>query len=245
MRMCVVLAVSLFAAGFVDASDVPDATKIRPAMLVWSIGVNREQDPSPMIETITAATLDGRPTWRITHYDENPVDARTNAFDLYDLDRATLAPIRSVMRGEAFELELAFAKDEVALRRVQADSFRFERIALKGRVEGEGPGLSAFVGGLPLASGFTHRYHSVDRWNGVGDARVRPMTLSVIGQKRIETRFGPQNAWEVLIEPDDKTFRIRTHVRMSAPHYPYRVEYGRGAFTLVSEVTTMAFEDHK
>ncbi|MGH9163060.1 MAG: hypothetical protein ACRD2X_24115 [Vicinamibacteraceae bacterium] len=220
-----------------------DPGQVRSGMLVWQIGVNSKDGPSAMIETISRATYQGESTWRVTHYDQDPASTTVNSFDLYDLDRETLAPIRSVMRNEAFDLDLRFTPREVTLRRVAKDGGKLdERIVLKTAVQGEGPGLRLLTASLPLRPGLKFRYQQVDRWGGKGDSRVKPMTLSVVRHTRVETSFGDRDALEVVIEPDDKSFRIRSHVRAKLPYYPFDMEYVRGTTTLLSEVTAVAFE---
>lgn len=93
---------------------VVNPSQIRPAMLTWRIGTNRPAGPSLVIETVTPTTYENSATWRVTHYIADP--AHSDDFDLYDVDRQTLAPIRSVMRNASFRLELLFRPKEASLR---------------------------------------------------------------------------------------------------------------------------------
>ncbi len=219
--------------------------QIRPAMLVWRIGTNEPGGATGMIEAVTRATFKNRPTWRVTHYADDPAASPTNDFDLYDVDAETLVPLRSVMRNPGLSLDLDFTRDEVTIRRVDDTGTTVERIALSTPVMPEGPGLRVFVASLPLKRGYEARFHSVDRWSGKESSRVKPMTLTVTGRTSVSTPMGSRDAFEVLVRPDDGSFRIVQRVRVEPPHYPFWMEYVRGTTTLVSDVTAMAIESQR
>jgi hypothetical protein len=42
-----------------------------------------------------------------------------------------------------------------------------------------------------------------------------------------DTSLGRRDIYEVLIRPDDDSFRIREKVLVQSPHFPVRVEYTR------------------
>ncbi len=211
-------------------------------MLVWRIGTTDPAGPSGMIEAVTRATFRNRPTWRVTHYADDPAASPTNDFDLYDVDVETLVPMRSVMRNPGLSLDLDFTRAEVTLRRVDDSGTTTERIPLEGPVMPEGPGLRVFVASLPLKPDYAARFSSVDRWSGKEATRVKPMTVTVTGRRSVATPMGTREVFEVLIRPDDGSFRIAQRVRVEPPHYPFWMEYVRGTTTLVSEVTAMAIE---
>src|SRR5438067_909678 len=72
------------------------AAGLRPAMLVWEVGIGQPK-PSYLVEVITPATYKERKTWRITHYPHDPTASTFNEYDLYELDRDTLAPVMRVV----------------------------------------------------------------------------------------------------------------------------------------------------
>jgi hypothetical protein len=195
-----------------------------------------------MIEAITRATFHNRPTWRVTHYADDPAASPTNDFDLYDVDVETLAPLRSVMRNPELSLDLDFTNEEVTLRKKDETGTSTERIPLKTSVMPEGPGLRVFVASLPLKPGYAARFYSVDWWSGKEATRVKTMNLAVTGRRTVDTPMGRRDVFEVLIRPDDASFRIAQRVRVEPPHYPFWMEYVRGTTTLVSDVTVMAIE---
>lgn len=232
---------ALFAAalGFGGGCRVNPAS-IQPAMLQWQIGVGRATPPYEMVETITAVAHGDRQLWRVTHYASDPTGEDGAGFDLCEVDAATLAPVRSVMHNRVFQLSLAFAPDHVVLRRVEGETAE-ERIQLQGDVKPEGPGLTVFVGGLPLAPGYSTRFTIVDRWAGTMGERLRAMTLSVTDEGSVETALGLRDAYGVVIQADDGSSYIRQLVRSTPPYYPYRTEYRRGAAVTMSRVTAMVF----
>jgi hypothetical protein len=213
--------------------------QVKPAMLVWSIGTNQPDGPTRMVETVTRATFEGRSTWRITHYPHDAAATTSAEFDTYDVDAETLAPIRNIMRNPDFELTLNFGKDQVELRRVAGTTTSVELIHLGTAVAPEGPGSTVIIGSLPLREGYKRRYHVVDRWDGTEEGRVKPMSLTVVEREWVKSAIGRQDAFRILIEPDDKSFQIIEYVRAQPPHYPLSVEYIRGTDKLSSEVTAL------
>lgn len=207
---------SSLAAGGVD--HPADAKLIRPSMLVWATG---------LVETITPAVLNGRKTWRITHYPQDPADTRINDYDLYDLDRDTLAPVRSVRSTDEYRLELLFSNGKVVLHRSTHQDKATEDIPLTTEVQAEGPGLDVFVAGLPLTVGYKLRYAMVDRWGGHGTTRVKPMTLSVSSRTTEISVLGKHDVYKLAIWPDDNSFRIDEKVLADGPHFPLWVKYTR------------------
>lgn len=209
-------------------AHIAGSNQLHPAMILWNTGV---------VETITPASLDGRKTWRITHYPQDPVESDTNDYDLYDLDQSTFAPLRSVMNNEHSHLELLFAEKEVTFRQTRGKETVTEQIPLSGPVQPEGPGLDVFVARLPLAVGYKTQYAIVDRWGGHGRTRVKAMTLSVSSQFHRNTALGSLEVYDVLIRPDDGSFQITEQVFARGPHFPVRVEYRReGKMYPASEV---------
>jgi hypothetical protein len=192
--------------------------QIGPTMILWNTG---------LVETITPASLEGRKTWRITHYPQDPVDSKTNDYDLYDLDQSTFAPLRSIVNNDDSHLELVFAEKEVTLRQTRDKETVTEQIPLAGPVQPEGPGLDIFVARLPLAVGYKTHYAIVDRWGGHGSTRVKAMTLSVANQFQKNTPLGMRDVYDVLIRPDDGSFQISEQVFARGPHFPVRVQYTR------------------
>ena len=192
--------------------------EIHPTMILWKTG---------LVETITPATLGDRNTWRVAHYPQDPSESKTNDYDLYDLDRTTFAPLRSLMNSEDRHLELIFSQKEVVVHQTSGRDTSEETISLSGPVQPEGPGLDVFVARLPLVVGYQTQYAIVDRWSGHGSARVKPVTLSVLKSITKDTAMGKLELYELLIRPNDGSFQVREQVLARSPHFPVRVEYTR------------------
>ena len=225
-----VLAVTINTAG--DTTHPPSSKQVRAAMILWAGG---------LVETITPATLEGRKTWRVTHYPQDPTETNVNDYDLYDLDRETLAPVRSIRNTEEYRLEIVFGEKEVVLRKITGKNTETETIPLHSPVQAEGPGLDVFVAGLPLLPKYKIRYAVIDRWGGHGSGRAKPVTLSVLNRSTGETPLGKRAIYDILIRAEDDSFQIKEKVLAENPHYPVRVEYTRDGKTYpASEVVSMA-----
>jgi hypothetical protein len=217
--------------------------KLRPAMLLWNVGLSDPGGPSQLVETITPSTWQGRKTWRVTHYSQDPVSSKVNDYDLYDLDRESLDPLRSVSNREDGYLELLFSKSGVAIRSKIAGADWAEHVDLHGAVKAEGPGLTALVATLPLSLGYKLSYEIVDRWSGRDNSRLKKMTMGVTSRGVIETAMGKRDSFEVVIRPEDRSFEIRESVLAEGLHWPVRMTYIRGSAKVNSEVLAITVSE--
>ncbi len=218
-------------------------TELRPAMLVWNVGMDDAGGPSHMVETITASQWEGHETWRVTHYPQDPANSNINDYDIYDLDRRSLAPLRSVSNREDGYLELRFSKSGVAIHAKTAGADRSEQVDLHTAVRPEGPGLTAFVATLPLMVGYKLNYELVDRWSGHGNARIKKMMLEVKSRAVMGTAMGNNDSYELSIHPADRSFEITESVLAQGLHWPLRMTYVRGATRANSEVLAIAVSE--
>jgi hypothetical protein len=143
--------------------------RLRPAMLVWSTGIDDPKGPERMIETVTAAVASGQAIWRVTHYPQDPSSTNTDDYDLYELDRVTLAPLRSVWRSGESQLEVRFCSGESTVR--TGPGLELEKVAVNGIVAPERPGLTA-PGCQPSAS--RRVCGSIPHHRPVGWTRLQP-----------------------------------------------------------------------
>lgn len=223
-----------------DAARGLKPDSVRPALLVWDIGTNRATGATRYLEAVTRVTDENRPLWRITHYPQDIVATQAVEFDLYDVDAATLTPVRSVMRNATLDFAVAFSGPHVSVRRKEGTTESTDEFAASDVIRPEGPGLTVFVASLPLEVGYTLAYQALDRWHGPKQAKLKPMKLAVLERRRMATQIGTQDTFKLRIEPEDGSFRVVEYVRAQAPHYPLLVEYTRGRFRLTSEVTALA-----
>jgi hypothetical protein len=209
-------------------------------MLLWNVGIEEGRGGDKLIETITPAIWHGRDAWRVTHYPPDPSRSKVNGFDLYDLDRQSLAPLRSVTNNENGKLELEFSNQSVVVRSSINRVRRIERVKLHGPVVPEGPALTALVATLPLATGYTLSYQIVDRWSGKENSRLKNVALRVTSRVVIESKLGKVDCFEVFIQPTDSSFEIHEYVMAEGLHWPLRMTYTRKGAKLYSEVIAIA-----
>jgi len=223
------------------ARQAAPGERVRPAVLEWEIGVTDKDGPSGMVETILPATYAGKAVWRVVHRDPDPTEKDGGAFDMYDVDRETLVPVRSVMRREGFFLGLTFDGDRVEIEKIEGEQKSKTEVRVRNPMP-EGPGVRVLVAALPLRVGYAAEFPVVDRWAGDEAHRVTTMKLTVPKSITMETRLGRREVLEVVIAAIDGSSSSRQWVRAEPPRYPYKIEYARGDLHLVSEVTGMVLD---
>ena len=212
---------------------------VRAAVLEWEIGVGDKEGASFMVETVLPATHRGQEVWRVIHRDPDPTDEGGGSYDMYDVHRETLAPVRSALWRPGFSLALTFEGDRVEIEKTEGD-----RKSTSEQVRNsmpEGPGIRVLIAGLPLKVGYSKEFPIVDRWARDDAHRVKNVKLSVPGRRTIDTRLGRVEALEVDLASADGSSSSKHFVRTEPPRYPFRIEYKRGETNLVSEVTRMVF----
>jgi len=161
---------------------------------------------------------------------------------MYDVDRESLVPLRSVMRRQGFALSLSFRGDRVEIERRDEDVQTRSEVRVRNPMP-EGPGTLVLLAGLPLRPAYATEFPVVDRWASDEAHRVSTVRLTVPGRTRIQTRLGGAcDALEVLLAAKDGSSSSRHWVRADPPYYPFKIEYTRGDLHLVSEVTRMILE---
>jgi hypothetical protein len=215
---------------------------VRAAVLEWEIGVGDKEGPSWMVETVLPASHRGKSVWRVIHRDPDPTEEGGDSFDMYDVDRETFVPVRSVMRREGFSLALTFEGDRVEIERNEGDQKSTTEVKVLNPMP-EGPGIRVLIAALPLRVGYSKEFPVVDRWARDEAHRVANVKLTVPGRRTIDTRLGRVDALEVELAASDGSSSSKHFVRTEPPRYPFRIEYKRGDLNLVSEVTRMVFAD--
>jgi hypothetical protein len=221
-------------------SQTSEAVRLRPAMLIWNVGIGDPEGPDQLIEVVTQATLGARKTWRVIHFPQDPTSDETNSYDLYDLDSESMAPLRSVYNNQGSHLELLFGDKEVTVRHTSLKGSESEKVPVTEPVKPEGPGGAAFVASLPLHPGYHLQYKMVDRWDGRGQGRLKTVDLSVLKRDVERTAIGKKSVYIVRVKPTDGSFEITQRVLAAAPHFPVKIEYIRGGLHLVSEIVSLA-----
>jgi hypothetical protein len=231
---CLLLCTALFR----GQGNRPPKIQICPAMFVLS--QQTSNGPDSTLTTVVPAVLEGRQVWRVTDYSVDPTLTNTNDYDLYDIDRVTLAPLRNVYNVGGTHLEVHFSEKEITVQRAPQSASALEKFAVDGPVAPEGPGSRVFVASLPLHVAYRTRYRIVDRWDGQGSTRLKNMTLSVLRRETEDTALGKKEVYILQIEPDDGSFHIKEHALVTSPHWAIKTEYVRGKLNVMSEVTSLA-----
>jgi len=220
---------------------VSRTAQVQPSVVEWSVGITDKDGPTPLIETVLPTTYQGRPVWRVVHRDGDPTsDGAASWYDLYDVDRATLAPVRSVMHRDGSDLVLTFQPDRVTIDRRTGDEHNATEVMVRDPMP-EGPGESVLLSSLPLAVGYRTSFDIVDRWDEAHP--VKRIDLSVERADPLQTPLGRCDVVAVVLAPRDGSFRIREWRRSAPPHHPVKTEYTRGPLVLVSEVRLVVAGD--
>jgi hypothetical protein len=242
-----------------EPSDVwssVDPTRVCAVASVWHLGVGARRVPNEMIETAVPMEVDGRAVWRVMHTMlRGAEDARggaTPGSDVYDLERATLAPLQSEHRvkGTADKpgnvTRFDYRAPDGGVLRLNADGSTAERIAVAParRVLADGPGAAVLDQAIRWSDGLKLRAHVIDRWRGRENERLRTVEIAVTGRASTEIAGRRVEVFVVEERSLDGSFHMVSLVTTERPHRRARVEYyagGRkeGARPFVSEVKSL------
>jgi dipeptidyl aminopeptidase/acylaminoacyl peptidase len=161
---------------------------------------------------VQAATLENRAVWRVIETTELPMGTMV---DTFDLDRASLKPVR---RGAGGAAAIAMRYTDAKLSgeiRAPGRTIPID-VDLDEPVVAGGAGRDAVIAGLPLAVGYRATVRTFDLNMG----RVRPMLLEVTGTEAVECAAGAFDTFVVTLTPLDDvegggaTLKVMT----AAPH---------------------------
>lgn len=162
--------------------------------------------------TVVRARLDEREIWRVVDEVHSPLGV---AVDTFDLDRASLAPLRRGAEGTG-GVSLVFSDTAVTGElRVRGQVIPV-RVALDVPVFGNESALTLVMAALPLAVG----YETTLRVFDLETQRVRPMWLRVVGMEDTEAAAGTYETLVVELIPldDDDAGTATLYVSREAPH---------------------------
>jgi hypothetical protein len=243
-KIQVLVLVSAFLGGCDGGQTVKQASRtaqVRPGVLEWKVGIGQKDGPSSLVEVILPATYNGRAVWRVVHWDGDPTASGSSAdYDMYDVDRVTVRPVRSVASHDGFYLALTFDSEKVMIERRDQSGSRRSEVSVRDPMP-EGPGLEVLLASLSLRVGYRTSFSIVDRWDETRS--LKQIDLVVGARQTIQTPLGRCDVLEVTIAARDGSFSIRDWVWRQPPHYPLRMEYVRGAEVLRSEVVRMVVTD--
>ncbi|MDH5198765.1 MAG: prolyl oligopeptidase family serine peptidase, partial [Gemmatimonadota bacterium] len=162
--------------------------------------------------TVTAATFDGRPVWRIVE----AVQAQgVTAADTVDVDKTTLIPVRRDATGGA-TVSLRFTDTRVTGKlQIGPQSVPID-LPLEGAVFGEGASRDALLASLP----FSETYEGGMQMLALLTQKIRSMKIAVTGSETVTTGAGTFETWVVTLTPldGDESGTATLHVTRDAPH---------------------------
>ena len=219
-----------------DIWQAIDPSRICTISNLRRLGVGTAR-PSDAIETVLPLTVGGREVWRIIHslartIDDVPANGAVS-LDVYDLDRATLRPIRSEHRnpgaGGRPPVVTRFVYEADVARRLNERGEEIERVTLAGRTPlPEGPGSAVIFQAITWREGLRLTGHAVNRFGGTGDARLHPVIVEVAGRDVVRVGTRPVPVWVVVQAARDGSYRTTHHVTIAAPHIIIGVEHSAG-----------------
>jgi hypothetical protein len=219
-----------------DIWQAIDPSRICTISSLRRLGVGTAR-PNDAIETVVPLTVDGREIWRIIHSLARTIDdvppGGAVSLDVYDLDRATLRPIRSEHRNPGSDgrppvVTRFIYKSDVA-RRLNERGEEIEVVALAGRNPlPEGPGSAVIFQAITWREGLRLAGHAVNRFGGTGDARLHPVTVEVTGRDVVKVGSRPVPVWVVVQAALDGSYRTIHHVTIAAPHIIIGVSHVAG-----------------
>jgi dipeptidyl aminopeptidase/acylaminoacyl peptidase len=189
---------------------------------------------------ITEAVHEGRPVWRsIEQFSMPAAFGGMASVDTFDVDRATLLPVRRHARSMA-TMEFDYHGDRIQGEMRAAGQTMPFNVALDAPVLGDGAGLDMALAGMPLAPGF----ETVVRTFSPAEQVVRSMRLVVEGEDVVEVPAGQFAAYRIQMTPIDGSEGSQTiHVTTEAPHIvvqsSQRLPAAMGGGTMTSRLEWM------
>ncbi len=174
------------------------ASLLRPMSLTYKgvVSMGARQINLEITRSVSKVTTGAVNAWRIV---TNQKSDMGGVVDTFDLDEATLLPIRwSVQQGTAM-VTINFTKDSVkGAIKMGANEMPVDA-ALKAPVFGDGASLETLVGALALAPGYETPLRVFD----FQTQKVRPMSLVVAGTESVAAPAGSFDCYKVVLKPLD------------------------------------------
>jgi dipeptidyl aminopeptidase/acylaminoacyl peptidase len=198
-----------------------DGSAIRPGELTYAVAVEMGPQKLDMTMTRTIAACDaaGKPCWRISDVARSPMGEMSDAFDL---DRATLRPVRrSALSGPA-KIDLVYGEQAITGTMAVMGQTRQVDIPLAAPVVGDGPGLDLTIAGLPLAQGYRTTVRQLD----MATQKVQAFALAVTGVETVTVPAGRFDVFVLEMKPlGDASGGGVMRVTQQAPHHVIAGDY--------------------
>ncbi len=195
-----------------------DGTALAPMTLTYTTTVKmmgREQQYGST-RTVTAATFDERPVWRIV---DGVQMQGVTAVDTLDVDRTTLVPVRRSAAGGA-KVTLRFTDTKVTgTLEIGPQSIPVD-LESTDAVFGDGASRDVLLAGLPLTDGYVGTMQMLELLT----QKIRPFSISVTGSETVTTGAGTFETWVLAVTPldGDESGSGTLNVTQAAPHLVVR-----------------------
>lgn len=228
------------AAGAVAAPlPMPDGDLLEPATYQYTVAAQLagQELTGTIARAVETATFEGRSVWRIIETTELPMGTMV---DTFDLDRASLKPVRRGAGGTA-AIALRYT-DEKLTGEIRAPGRTIPiDVDLDEPVVAGGAGRDALIAALPLAPGYRATIRTFELTMG----KVRPMLLEVTGSETVECAAGSYDAFVVTLTPLDDveggaaTLKVMTAAPHAIVHSETKLPAAAGGGTAAMELTTV------
>jgi hypothetical protein len=199
---------------------VLDGSVVQPAELTYAMNleIGSQKLATTLKRTIAACDAAGRPCWRISDVAKSSMGEMTDAFDL---DRATLRPLRRTLGGPA-KIELVYGDQAITGSMSIMGQKTDVNVPLTAPVLGDGPGLELAIAGLPLAE----RYTTTIRQFDLASQKVQAFALTVTGVETVTVPAGRFDTFVLEMRPlGDASGGGVMRVLQQAPHHVVTGDY--------------------
>jgi dipeptidyl aminopeptidase/acylaminoacyl peptidase len=198
-----------------------DGTVIQPAELGYAVAI--EMGPQKLDMTmqrvIAACQEQGRACWRVSDLAKSPMG---NLDDVFDVDRATLLPIRRTATSPGGKMEIAYGEQAITGKMSGMGQNIDLNVAVPAPVLGDGPGLMIAIAALPLAEGYKATVRQLEPTT----QKIEVFELAVTGAETVKVPAGSFEAFVLEMRPlGGAGGRATMRVMRQAPHHVVQGEY--------------------
>ena len=173
-----------------------DAGRLKPVSLTYkgAISMGGKDMSLDITRDVSKIAVGSEAAWRIITSQKGDMGA---AVDTFDLDQATLLPLRWAVQQGPAAVVLNFSKDAVKGTVKMSGGEMPVEVELKAPVFGDGSSLETLVAALPLAAG----YETTLRVFDFQTQSSRPMSLVVAGTETVAVPAGSFECFKVVLKP--------------------------------------------
>ena len=214
---------------------VPDSSLLAPVTLGYRTRVvppGATETTMQSTQTLSKGKLEGRPVWRITTVRQGRMGTAT---DVFELDMASLSPLRRSVTEGPVALTLQFTDEAVTGTMAFPGQEIPVDVALEAPVFGNDAALQMVLGSLPLKPGYRTTFRTFDPQM----QQVRVWSFEVTGVETIEVAAGVFEALTTeLGSLDGAGGRGTMWFAGTSPRVVVRSVFERRGVTITSELTS-------